>query len=185
MPEVLPVRRGATCEGQAYLTFGRPGCGEVMANTVTQRIAKVFDWPPVWLAVSLLSVWSLGQLLPFALIGRAGQGVGLAFGAAGLALMGIAAAQMWRARTTVIPHSTPTALVSSGVFRFSRNPIYLGDVLVLLGAVFYFDALVGIILVPLFMKVIEKRFIFAEEAGLKAAFGESFDIWAAAVRRWV
>ena len=73
--------------------------------------------------------------------------------------------------------------MTGGVFRFSRNPIYLGDSLLLLGATFYFDAVAGIVLVPLFMKVIEKRFIFAEEARLRAGFGENYDRWASVVRR--
>ena len=156
-----------------------------MVKSDTGTIAKAFDWPPVWLAVSLASVWSLGQLLPLPLFGGVGKGLGIALGVGGLVLMVLAVQEMRRARTTVIPHRVPAALVTGGVFRFSRNPIYLGDSLLLLGATFYFDAVAGIVLVPLFMKVIEKRFIFAEEARLRAGFGENYDRWASVVRRWV
>ena len=146
---------------------------------------KMLDLPPVWLGISLASVWSMGKLMPVSLFGGAAQWAGAGLALAGCLLMGLAVLEMWRARTTVIPHRSPSALVTGGVFRFSRNPIYLGDSLLLLGAVVWFDAVAGIIMVPLFMKLIEKRFIFGEEARMRMIFGENFDSWASKVRRWV
>lgn len=146
---------------------------------------KMFDLPPVWLGIALFSVWSMGVLLPVAVFGVAGKWLGAGLAAAGVLLMVLAALEMWRARTTLVPHRSPSSLVTSGVFRFSRNPIYLGDSLFLLGAVFWFDALAGIIMVPLFMKLIERRFICGEEARMRGIFGEEFEKWASDVRRWV
>jgi len=156
-----------------------------VAKSETGIIARIFDWPPVWLLVSLVSVWSLGQLLPLPLFGALGRGLGVSLAGAGLALMGFAVLEMQRARTTVIPHRVPAALVTRGVFRFTRNPIYLGDLLVLLAAVFYLDAIAGIVLVPVFVKIIENRFILAEETRMQAAFGETYTKWTTKVRRWV
>jgi protein-S-isoprenylcysteine O-methyltransferase Ste14 len=158
---------------------------ETRIRTKDDEMPKTLDLPPIWLVISLASVWSMGRLLPFSLFGPAGAWIGAGLAALGVLLMLLAVLEMWRARTTVIPHRKPDALVTSGVFRFSRNPIYLGDSLFLMGAVFWFDAIAGIILVPLFIKLIERRFIFDEEARLRQVFAEDFDIWAASVRRWV
>jgi Putative protein-S-isoprenylcysteine methyltransferase len=70
---------------------------------------------------------------------------------AGLVLMLLAVAEMRRRKTTVIPHLEADALVTTGVFSRSRNPIYLGDALVLAGLALRWDAPVALLLVPLFM----------------------------------
>jgi protein-S-isoprenylcysteine O-methyltransferase Ste14 len=90
-----------------------------------------------------------------------------------------------RARTTIVPRETPAALVTGGIFRFSRNPIYLGDALVLAGVVLWWDVPLAAPLVLLFILVIQTRFILAEEAVLRATFGPAFDAWAARTRRWI
>ena len=89
------------------------------------------------------------------------------------------------ARTTVIPRRNPAALVTGGVFRLTRNPIYLGDAALLTGAILWWDAPAALPLVPAFVWLITRRFIRDEEARLRAAFGADFDRWAARVRRWL
>jgi protein-S-isoprenylcysteine O-methyltransferase Ste14 len=89
------------------------------------------------------------------------------------------------ARTTVIPRRDPSALVTGGVFGWSRNPIYLADAIVLTGAVLWLDAVLALPLVAVFVWLIQTRFIRDEEARLTLAFGPEFDLWAARVRRWV
>jgi protein-S-isoprenylcysteine O-methyltransferase Ste14 len=145
---------------------------------------NIFDLPPVWLLLSLASVWSMGKLLPIQVFGNLGHWLGAGIAILGFGLMALAVWKMWRAHTTVVPHRSPSTLVTSGVFGISRNPIYLGDALVLLGAVFYFDAIAGIVIVPLFMKIITTRFILAEEQRMQDLFGEKYTSWIAGVRRW-
>jgi protein-S-isoprenylcysteine O-methyltransferase Ste14 len=95
-----------------------------------------------------------------------------------------AAAQMALAQTTVIPRRDPSALVTSGLFSWSRNPIYLSDLLILLGVILWLDALLALPLLAGFVWLIQTRFIRDEEARLTLAFGPEFDLWAARTRRW-
>ena len=148
-------------------------------------MAKMIDLPPIWLAAFLAAVWAIGHWLPLPVFGALGDGLAVVLALAGLVLFGGAVARMMRARTTVIPHLQPQALVTGGVFRLSRNPIYLGDVAFLLAMILWRDVPLALPLVPAFVWVIRTRFILAEEARLRAAFGAEFDAWAARVRRWV
>ena len=95
-----------------------------------------------------------------------------------------AAVQMALARTTVIPRRDPSSLVTTGLFAWSRNPIYLSDLLMLAGAILWLDAILALPLLAGFAWLIQTRFIRDEEARLTAAFGPEFDLWAARTRRW-
>jgi protein-S-isoprenylcysteine O-methyltransferase Ste14 len=95
-----------------------------------------------------------------------------------------AAAQMVLARTTVIPRRDPSSLVTTGLFAWSRNPIYLSDLIILMGAILWLDAILALPLLVGFVWLIETRFVRDEEARLTAAFGPEFDLWAARTRRW-
>lgn len=146
-------------------------------------MAKEIDFPPVWLAGFAAIGGLVGRFVPVQL------GFNSIFGAVlillGLAVMLVAAVQMMLARTTVIPHRDPSALVMNGMFALSRNPIYLGDALVLTGLYLHWDALLALPLVFLFMIVITRRFIRPEEARLEGAFGEVFQEYRARTRRWI
>lgn len=143
------------------------------------------DLPPLWLGLFLGVVWLMSQALPVTLFGALGDALAAGLLVFGLGLMGFALREMARARTTVIPHRAASTLVMTGVFRFSRNPIYLGDAAVLLAAILWWDVPLALPLVPLFMLVIRERFIRDEEARLRAAFNGSFDEWSSRVRRWL
>ena len=99
--------------------------------------------------------------------------------------MFVSAAQFAARKTTVIPHREPVALVTEGVYRFSRNPIYLADVAILIGALLWWQAYAALIIVPVFMAVIEWRFIRLEEKKLQAHFGTAYHRWAERTRRWL
>lgn len=142
------------------------------------------DLPPVWLGLALLLVWVLDQLMPIELFWLVGRWCGVVLVTGGLTIMAAAVVQMLAARTTVIPRSRPARLVTQGIFRVSRNPIYLGDAMILTGAVLYWDVPLAIPLVMGFKVLIERRFILQEEVVLRAAFGAAFETWAARVGRW-
>ncbi|WP_386681145.1 methyltransferase family protein [Loktanella sp. R86503] len=144
---------------------------------------KYFDLPPVWLALAAAVVWASRSVVTAG--GAALQWAGIALVAAGLALMLAAVITMTRARTTVIPHRQPDALVTQGIFARTRNPIYLGDVLLLTGLCLWWQAPLGLATVPVFTIWITTHFITAEEARLHAAFGTAFTDYTKAVRRWV
>lgn len=147
-------------------------------------ILQAIDIPPSWLALHIAAAWAIARLSP-AVFGAAGRTLGLALAGLGLLLMAAAVLQMALARTTVIPRRNPSALVTEGVFAVSRNPIYLADTLVLLGAILWLDAVLALPLVAVFVWLIQTRFIRDEEARLTLAFGPEFDLWAARTRRWI
>lgn len=146
---------------------------------------RFLDWPPVWTGGFVAMTWALDQVLPWGMFGPTGRTIGAVLVAVGLFLMAGAAAQMVLARTTFIPRRDPSALVTGGLFRISRNPIYLGDVLVLAGAVLWWDVPLAVMLVLLLILVIQHRFILGEEARLRAAFPQDYARWSARTRRWL
>lgn len=153
-----------------------------MSNTPLKWI----DIPPVWLALFAALAWVQATRLPVGQPGPGGMDLlgGLLVGG-GLVLIALAAHGMMQARTTVIPHRDPDALVTSGIFRRTRNPIYLGDALILIGLMLRWEAWPSLILLPLFVWVITDRFIVPEEARLRDRFGAAFDRYATATRRWI
>ena len=146
-------------------------------------MAKEIDFPPVWLAGFAALGGFVGRFVPVDLTFNSIIGAGLIL--IGLAVMLVAIAQMVLARTTVIPHRDPSALVMNGMFALSRNPIYLADAMILTGLYLHWDALLALPLVLLFMIVITRRFIRPEEARLEKAFGDIFLEYRARTRRWI
>jgi protein-S-isoprenylcysteine O-methyltransferase Ste14 len=93
----------------------------------------------------------------------------------------------WRAKTTVNPvHPERTAaLITSGVFHFSRNPIYLGLVITLFGLSMRLGSLPGLIGPLIFAFYVHYFQILPEERILAAVFGEPYEHYKARVRRWL
>jgi protein-S-isoprenylcysteine O-methyltransferase Ste14 len=148
---------------------------------------KWIDIPPVWLLLAVIITWWISELQP-AVLALAGPVLDLAGGllvGAGLVLMLLAITEMRKRRTTVIPHMQASHLVTTGVFARSRNPIYLGDALVLAGLALRWDTPVALILVPLFMGTITQRFIVPEENRLRVKFRADFARYCQKTRRWL
>lgn len=144
-------------------------------------IRKLFAYPQVWLVIFAGLAFLAGRIVPM----PAAPLPGWALVAAGLALMATAAVTMLRAGATVDPTRQPTALVTHGIFRLSRNPIYLGDVLIVAGLCLVWQPLAALVLVPGFLLVIDRLFIRQEEAWLRSRDRAAFDAWAARTRRWL
>lgn len=142
---------------------------------------RILDYPQFWLIPYAAAAWLSGRILPFGALPTLGWAVVLA----GLALMAVAAWTMMRAGATVDPTKQPTALVTHGVFSRSRNPIYLGDVVMLAGLCLIWQPLAAIVLVPLFVRTLSRRFIQREEAWLRARDPAAFANWAARTPRWL
>lgn len=147
-------------------------------------ILSEIDIPPSWLVLHIVAAWAFSLFSP-PVFGVAGHWIGKLLIGIGILLMAAAILTMSRHRTTVIPRRTPTAMVTDGVFSISRNPIYLADALILMGAILWLDAILALPLVAVFVWLIQTRFIRDEEARLTLAFGPEFDLWAARTRRWI
>ena len=137
------------------------------------------DLPPLWLLACAFITWNFKGPLPEIFW----PGIMLLIVAAWITIAALAAFR--RAKTTVIPHQQPTALITDGIFRVSRNPIYLADVMILLGVSLIWGSALGLILTPVLALVLDRRFIQPEEARLAQAFGAEFDAYRARVRKWI
>lgn len=146
---------------------------------------KFLDYPPVWLAFFLTLGWCQDIFWPVAADYAPLRVLGICLTAVGLIVTSLAVVQFKRHRTTIIPRKTPNAIITTGVFAYSRNPIYLADALILLGAAMIWQSWLAAILVPIFVWLIDARFIRGEEAGLRKMFGPEFDVYASRVRRWI
>ena len=93
----------------------------------------------------------------------------------------------WRARTTVNPlkPESASALVSGGVYRFTRNPMYLGMAAALVAWGLYLGNLAALVLVALFVAYLNRFQIAPEERALEARFGGEFLAYRRRVRRWI
>ena len=142
--------------------------------------------PPVWSLAAFLASYLLDRWLPIAVVLRSpwnGWGVlPILLGA----LMAVTSALRFRhAGTPVRPFETSTALVTSGWYRITRNPMYLGLALILLGSALMRGSLGALLPVPAFMALIEWRFIRGEEEFLERIFGEDYRRYRERVRRWL
>ena len=90
-------------------------------------------------------------------------------------------------RTTVNPMRPESAatVVIGGVYRFSRNPMYLGLLLALAGLALYVSNALAMLLLPAFVACMNRVQIEPEERALAARFGEQYAAYRARVRRWV
>lgn len=145
------------------------------------------DLPPVWLALCLGLAWWQAAYYPMGLSfgGALADFLGGLLVGAGLVLMALAVHEMRRQRTTIIPHREADALVQTGIFSRTRNPIYLGDALILAGCILYWDAVLALPLVPVFVWWIERHFIVPEENRLRRKFRADFARYCQKTRRWV
>jgi protein-S-isoprenylcysteine O-methyltransferase Ste14 len=88
-------------------------------------------------------------------------------------------------KTTVKPFEESSALITDGVFKFSRNPMYLGMVLILFGLAILLQSLSPFIVATIFIFVMERIFVNNEEKMLEAKFGEEWNRYKQATRKWI
>ena len=147
-------------------------------------------WPPILLVLALVAGFALLAVTP--------PGWPLAFEPwlalqfVGAALIGVAlgldvwASMVFRARkTTVLPHRASSALVTSGPFSYSHNPIYVGNLLILAGVGVMAGSLWHVALVPVLAFAITHLAIRREEAHLSANFPAQWADYSSGVRRWL
>ena len=113
------------------------------------------------------------------------RGIGVGLVMVGLILMGLAVTEMRMKKTTVLPHLQASHLVRTGIFARTRNPIYLGDVFVLVGYILWWGAWVALPLVAALVYILTLRFIKPEETRLREKFGAEFIQYETTTRRWL
>jgi len=145
-----------------------------------------WPWPPILFGTAALAAWLGGRALslpwPEA---PALAALGWAMIGAGLALDGWAMAEMARRRANILPHRAATALVTTGPFAWSRNPIYLGNTIALAGCALAFRNPLFLAAAAVAAAAVTRLAIRREEAHLAARFGADWAAYAARTRRWL
>jgi protein-S-isoprenylcysteine O-methyltransferase Ste14 len=142
--------------------------------------------PPILFAICLGLMallrwrWPVAILFPrsWSFLGAIAVLVGLLVGFAGLV-------QFRRANTNILPFREADTLVTTGPFRYTRNPMYLGLALVLLGAWVLMGALSPIVGVAIFVVAADRWYIRFEERMLQQKFAADFTAYRSKVRRWL
>ena len=140
-------------------------------------------FPPVILLASI--VLQIILLFSFPISVDLSSLLGLILILSGISLVFVSFRFMRKMKTTFIPDGTPEVLISSGPFKFSRNPIYLGMLTVLVGVAFLMSSLSAIIIAFVFGTIINFTWIAHEEKKLHELFSEDWENYSSKVRRWI
>lgn|SRR5690554_4729581 len=145
--------------------------------------------PPLVLMILVaLTMWLAAASVPVVIVTFAGQmAVALILAIVGVQLAISATRTFYDRKTTVNP-LTPdesSSLITDGVFKLSRNPIYLGMTLILAGLAVWLGALTSLLGVPLFVIYMTRLQIIPEERSLQAQFGQAFSAYCQRTRRWI
>jgi protein-S-isoprenylcysteine O-methyltransferase Ste14 len=143
--------------------------------------------PPVALILALAAGLAADRLYPLRFVPASvpGASVGGIIFAIAFALAVWAIVTIRKAGTQVETYKPTTAIVASGPYRLTRNPIYLGMVLGLIGLAIAFDSLWILAALVLFYLVIRYGVIGREEAYLERTFGDVYLGYKSRVRRWL
>ena len=141
--------------------------------------------PPHWFVAAIGAIALTGVLPGPALLASPWRWAGVIPIVAGVALAIAASRQFTAAGTNIVPLTRSTALVTDGAFRLSRNPMYTGMVLALLGLALVTDSLFALLVAGVFTLVIRNRFVRREEVLMAQTFGADYDRYRQRVRRWL
>ena len=142
--------------------------------------------PPTYFFVAIILALAAHFLFPLAVIIPDGwRFAGILPITAGIVLNIVADRQFKERGTEVKPFKRSSALVTDGVFRWSRNPMYLGMVLIVAGAALIEGTLSPWIATVALAVLLDRVFIVREEAMLEETFGAAFRQYRSRVRRWL
>lgn len=137
--------------------------------------------PPLIFMAGLVAGWFGRNLLPGYESIRGGAVIMVV--ASVLAVWAIVV--MERAKTNVDPYHPTTAIVTTGPFRFTRNPIYVSMTIIYLASSLWMGSTFAYLLLPLVLIVLTYGVIKREERYLEAKFGDEYRAYRARVRRWI
>lgn len=142
--------------------------------------------PPTYFLIAGAVMIALHLFLPIErLFGWPWRLLGAPLVCAGVALAVLADQEFKKARTPVKPFELSTALITVGPFRYTRNPMYLGMLMVLIGLFLLLGTLAPLIVIPAFFWLIETHFVEPEEKMLEIQFGDAYLEYKRQVRRWL
>lgn len=160
-----------------------------MTDDVPLANAGIHVPPPLWFVAGLLAGWMADRYLvalpvPNALASSA-RSIGPLFMVMGVVLVGWGMMTFRRAGTAIVPHKPAARIVSSGPYRFTRNPMYTGLTLVYVGVAALIATWWPLLMLPLVLLAVFQLVVRREEAYLRSAFGAEYAEYCAHVRRWL
>jgi protein-S-isoprenylcysteine O-methyltransferase Ste14 len=142
--------------------------------------------PPTYFWAAVLLMVGLHLLVPLKRLIRSPYiFLGIPLILVGMVLNLWADAAFKRFKTTVKPFEQSDSLITSGIFKVTRNPMYVGMAAVLVGLFIVLGSLTPVFVIPVFVVVMLVRFIIPEERDLERQFGDAFREYRKRVRRWL
>lgn len=152
---------------------------------MTDQSAPAIRFPPPLVFLGFLLLGPVLQMV----VRLPGLGVpwpiAAAITAAGLAAIGAAELRFLQTGENPMPWTSTATIIETGIYRVSRNPMYLGMAIVQTGLALWLGSLWALLLVPVSIAIIQTQVIAREEAYLAAAFGEGYVAYCTRVRRWI
>lgn len=156
-----------------------------MVNSPGVHFPPPFLLAGAFLAGLALERWVIRLALTDGPLRTLAVAAGWLLAACGLAVAAWGLLTFFRLRTAIIPNRPASRLVSSGPYRFSRNPMYVGLTALYAGLALTLDVAWPLVLLPLALVALQRLVIRREERYLSAAFGAEYDAYCARVRRWL
>ncbi len=143
--------------------------------------------PPVYLLFTIAATAALHHTIPITHILRSGAAdlIGIASIVLGTFVSAMGAGLFKRAGTAVKPFEPATTLVRTGLYRYSRNPMYIGLLLVSFGVAIIFGTVSAFAPPVIFFFILRNQFVLPEEQFLEETFGEEYRQYKEGVRRWI
>ncbi len=145
--------------------------------------------PPLVVGVVIAAcMWFVSWAQPgFAFTFPVQRIVAISLGVIGFVIAGSGVVSFARAHTTVNPMKpdASSALVTSGIYGFTRNPMYLGLFVALIGWALFLSNALAFLVLPAFIVYMNRFQIEPEERALTALFGQEFIAYSSRVRRWI
>lgn len=144
--------------------------------------------PPVAFAIAAVAMWWIGRSVEF---GRYSFGyqapIGIALVVLGLGIVVVSIRSFVVAGTTPNPMQprNATELVTSGAYSLSRNPMYVGDTVMLSGIAVWIGSVLSLVLIAAFVWYIDRFQIASEEKALTEIFGDRYAAYRSRVGRWL
>jgi protein-S-isoprenylcysteine O-methyltransferase Ste14 len=159
-----------------------------MSDDGSPKHAGVHYPPPLLYVAGIAAGWLMHRVRPLPITGHPSAlraALALAFGLGWLALFAPALSGFLAKRTTIIPNRPAAALVTSGIYRHTRNPMYVSLVLLYIAVTLVLDSWWPVVFLPLVIVAVDRLIIRREERYLADAFPSEYPAYCERVRRWV
>ena len=142
--------------------------------------------PPVLLLIFIVAMVLSHYLIPGPIFApRPYNLIGIVLMVVGFGIGLPAALRFRRVRTNLNTFNEPTVLVTDVVFRWTRNPMYLGMIVLLFGLAVLLGTLVPLLLAAVFAIIADRWYVRFEESAMRAKFGAAYEAYASQTRRWL